>query len=190
MDLIDIIYLVCFFLGFGFAVISALLSHAFSGGADAHVDMGGVHGDVGGAEAADGGAVHFSPLSPVTLSMFVATFGGAGMIYKKLLDWPTAVHIPLAAVSGLVIAGLVFLLFYKIFSVTQASSETRAAEVVGLEAEVTVSIPPGGLGQIAYTMRDSRQTSPATAADGGGIPERTPVKVVNLSGNTYVVRKI
>ena len=46
---LEIAYLICFFLGLGFAVISALLSGVFAGG-DAHVDGSGapdVHLDHG-----------------------------------------------------------------------------------------------------------------------------------------------
>ena len=67
MDFLEGLYLICFFLGLGFAIISSLLSGVFSGdaekSADAEVDTGGV--DEG---------FHFSPLSPVTLAMFIASF--------------------------------------------------------------------------------------------------------------------
>src|SRR5688572_18288250 len=42
-DVLEFIYLVCFFLGLGFAVLSALLAGVFSGHAGPHVDAGGVH---------------------------------------------------------------------------------------------------------------------------------------------------
>src|SRR6185503_10514816 len=40
MELVDIVYLASFFLGLGFAVVSALMSGVFSGGAEAHVGAG------------------------------------------------------------------------------------------------------------------------------------------------------
>ncbi len=189
MEWIEVVYLVCFFLGLGFAIISGLLSGVFSGGADAHVDVGG--GDVDGAHAgAMDGTVHFSPMSPVVLSMFVATFGGAGIIFKKVLDLPLGAHIPLALVSALGVAGAVFYLFYKIFEASQSSSEARASEVIGKVAEVTVPIPHEGLGEIAYTIAGSRYTNPARTADGKELPTHTPVRVIRIVGNTYIVQKI
>lgn len=189
MDTIELVYLICFFVGFGFAVVSGLLSGVFSGGAEAHVDAGGA--DVGGADAAGptDGAVHFSPLSPVTLSTFIATFGGAGVIFKKVLGWPLPLHLPLSIAAAFGVATLVFLLFYKLFSITQASSTARAGEMVGLEAEVTVPIPNHGLGEISYTVAGLRQTSPARTADGKELPARITVKIVEQAGNTFVVRK-
>jgi len=196
MEIIEIVYLVCFFLGLGFAIISGLLSGVFSGGAEAHVDvggggdvdMGGGHGDAGHGAAMDG-TVHFSPMSPVVLAMFIATFGGSGIIFKKVLALPLAAHIPLALVSALGIAACVFYLFYKVFAITQSSSEAHASEVIGMEAEVTVPIPNGGLGEIAYTIAGSRYTNPARTGDGKELPAHAMVKIVKLVGNTYIVQK-
>jgi membrane protein implicated in regulation of membrane protease activity len=183
-DTIEFVYLVCFFLGLGFAVISGLLSGVFSGGAEAHVDAGGAHGGV-----ADG-SVHFSPLSPVTLATFIASFGGAGIIFKKVLGWPAAAHLPLAAVSAFAVAGVVFWLFYKMVSSTQASSTAREGEAIGLEAEITVPIPPDGVGQIAYTVAGLRQTGMAKTADGKELPAALTVKITKQIGDTYVVEKL
>jgi len=194
MEIVEIVYLVCFFLGLGFAIVSGLLSGVFSGGAEAHLDVGG--GGEGGGDAGAGGhggsldgTVHFSPMSPVVLSMFIATFGGAGIVFKRILSLPLAAHVPLALASALGVAGAVFLLFYRVFAATQSSSEARAADVIGLEAEVTVPIPHGGLGEIAYTIGGTRYTNPARTADGKELPAHAPVRIVRFVGNTYIVQK-
>ncbi len=188
MEAIEFVYYVCFFLGFGFAVLSGLLSGVFSGGAEAHVDAGGAHVDVSHAHGGEG-PVHFPILSPVTLSMFVATFGGSGIVYKKFFGLPIAAHIPLAGVTAVLVSLLVAYLFYKLFSITQSSSEGDAGEAVGMVAEVTVPIPHLGLGEIAYTLRDRRLTNPAKTVDGKELPAQTPVRIVKLVGNTYFVEK-
>ncbi len=186
---VELIYWVCFFLGFGFAVVSGLLAGVFSGGG--HAGIGHMDGGHGGHGAGHGdGPVQFSPLSPVVLAMFIASFGGTGLIFMKFLHWPFAAHLPVSAFSGLAIAGVVFAFFHKIFSVTQASSESIAGEMVGQEAEVTVPLPHQGLGEIAYTSRGSRYTNPARTEDGKELPAGTIVKIVKLSGTTYVVQKI
>jgi membrane protein implicated in regulation of membrane protease activity len=188
MEKIEFVYYVCFFLGFGFAVLSGLLSGVFSGGAEAHVDAGGTHVDVSHAHGGEG-PVHFPILSPVTLSMFVATFGGAGIVYKNFLNLPLAAHIPLAAITAVLVALLVAWIFYKLFSLTQSSSEGVAEEVIGMEAEVTVPIPHQGLGEIAYTLRDRRLTNSAKTLDGKELPAQTAVRIVKLVGSTYFVEK-
>src|SRR5262245_129095 len=84
-DVLEFIYLVCFFLGLGFAVLSALLSGVFSGHIGPHMDVGGAHVNMGGIHT-DGthvgptdGTVHYQPLSPVSIALFVTTFGGVGL---------------------------------------------------------------------------------------------------------------
>jgi membrane protein implicated in regulation of membrane protease activity len=186
MDGFDIAYWVCFLLGFGFALVSGVMAGVFSGAAEAHVDVGGHHVDMGhGAE----GHVHFPILSPVTLSMAIMAFGGAGLIFKKLLLWPVPMHLAGACVAAAVVALGVAWLLYKLFSVTQATSHGTMEEAVGLPAEVTVALPHEGLGEIAYTVRGARMTNPARTSDGKELPPGTVVKIVKLVGNTYFVEK-
>jgi membrane protein implicated in regulation of membrane protease activity len=199
-DVLEFIYLVCFFLGLGFALLSGLLAGVFTGHAGAHIDTG-AHMDGGGGVdggAVDGGAVdgahspghvHYSPLSPVTIAMFVSTFGGVGILLKNA-SFPLYVHIPAAAFSGIIVGGLVSYLFYRILVATQASSHARENEAIGTEAEVTIPIPHVGLGEVAYVLRGSRYTNPAKTVDGKELPAQTMVKIVNQVGNTFIVQKV
>jgi hypothetical protein len=190
MDVIEFVYLVCFFLGLGFAVLSGLLAGVFTGHAGAHIDAA-PHMDGGGAleGSHSAGNVGYSPLSPVTIAMFVSTFGGVGILMKKA-GFPLYVHIPVAAFSGIVVGGLVSYAFYRIMLATQASSHGRANEAIGTEAEVTIPIPHVGLGEIAYVLRGTRYTNPAKTADGKELPVNTVVKIVNQVGTTFVVQKV
>lgn len=190
-DVMEFLYLVCFFLGLGFAVLSALLSGLFSGHGGAHMD-GGVHGNVHGGHVhvdTGDGTVHYSPLSPVTIAMFISTFGGVGILMKRFVDPHVYVHIPVAAVSAFAVAGVVSYIFYKILATTQSTSQPKPEEAIGLEAEVTVPIPNHGLGEIAYTVRGTRFTNPAQSQDGKELPARLAVKIVRQVGNTYIVEK-
>ncbi|HEX7898455.1 MAG TPA: hypothetical protein VF950_11890 [Planctomycetota bacterium] len=186
MDGIEIAYWIVGLLGFGFAVVSGLMAGVFSGAAEAHVDVGGHHVDMGhGAE----GHVHFPILSPVTLSLAAVGFGGAGLILKKVFLWPPLMHIGGALICATLTALVVAYLLYKVFSVTQASSHGTAEEAVGLPAEVTVALPHQGLGEIAFTLRGTRMLNPAQSVDGKELPPGTQVKIVKLVGHHYVVEK-
>ncbi|MBV8879650.1 MAG: NfeD family protein [Planctomycetaceae bacterium] len=195
-DTLEFIYLVCFFLGLGFAVLCALLSGLFSGHVGGHVDTGGFHdggfhGDSHGLHtSATDGPVHYSPLSPVTIAMFVSTFGGTGILVKRFVDPRFYIHLPLAAVAGVVVAGIISYIFYKILSTTQSTSHSRPEEAIGLEAEVTVPIPNNGLGEIAYTVRGTRLTNPAQSTDGKELPARLTVKIIKQVGTTFIVQKV
>jgi membrane protein implicated in regulation of membrane protease activity len=190
-DWLEFIYLVCFFLGLGFAVLSALLAGVFGGHAGPHVDMGGAHVDLGSGHGHAGpmdGSVHFSPLSPVSLALFVTVFGGIGLLLKRS-GMATIIQLPVAAVSGMLVGGFVSYLFYKIMQMTQGSSQPRAGEEIGIEAEVTVPIPNDGLGEVAYVLRGTRFTNPARTVDGKELPAHVVVKIVKQAGNTYLVQK-
>ena len=190
-DVLEFIYLVCFFLGLGFAVLSALLSGLFTGHLDAHVDTGGLHADGGHLHTHPGeGSVHYSPLSPVTIAMFISTFGGTGILVKRFVDPRFFIHLPAAVVAGIAVGGFVSYLFYKILSTTQSTSQPREGEAIGLEAEVTVPIPNNGLGEIAYTVRGTRLTNSAQSSDGKELPARLTVKIIKQVGNTYIVEKL
>jgi membrane protein implicated in regulation of membrane protease activity len=187
-DVLEFIYLVCFFLGLGFAVLSALLSGLFGGHVSAHADAGGFHAD-GGLHADGHEGVHYSPLSPVTIAMFISTFGGTGILLKRFVDARTLFHLPLAGVAAVAVAGLVSYIFFRILSATQSTSQPRPEEAIGLEAEITVPIPNNGLGEIAYTVRGTRLTNPAQSTDGKELPARLTVRIVKQVGNTYIVEK-
>lgn len=184
METIDLIYLVCFFLGLGFAVLSALMSGVFSGGADAHVGAGhDIH-------VTAGDTVHFPLLSPVTLAMFVASFGGSGYIYNHAFDLSTPAHVTLAAVTACFMGLLAAVLLYKLFQITQGSSESNVADLIGVEGEVVTAIPPEGLGEIAYSSKQTRYNAPARTVDGKSLGPHTAVKIVRILGGTYVVEKV
>jgi membrane protein implicated in regulation of membrane protease activity len=193
-DVLEFIYLVCFFLGLGFAVLSALLAGVFGGHAGPHVDAGGVHVDLAASHTdgmhgpATDGTVHFSPLSPVSIALFITTFGGIGLLLKKF-GLPPFVQLSAGMVSGILVGGAVSYAFFRVMQVTQASSHARAGEEIGIEAEVTVPIPNEGLGEIAYVVRGTRFTNPARTVDGKELPAHVTVKIVKQAGNTYYVQK-
>ena len=188
---LEIVYCVAFFLGFGFAIVSALLSGVFHIGHD-----GAGHADLSGAHVAHhdgttpGENVTLSPVSPVTISMFITSFGATGLALAKIAHLPVAIHLPSATVSGFVVAIAVFAVFVKILRSTQASSAPEGGDAVGIEAEVITHIPAQGLGEIAYTQRESRLNATAKTVDGKELPQGAKVKIVQIAGNTFIVDKV
>jgi membrane-bound ClpP family serine protease len=202
MDPASVVYLILFLIGFGFAVISFLFStfgHLGTGhdaSVDGHeVDVGGNGVDVDGHDVdmhTDGGSadMHLSPVSPITIAMFITSFGGVGFILQQFPGSNLLINLPLALVSGLAIAGLAFYILYKIFSMTQASSNYSRESVLDLEAEVITSIPANGIGEIAYTAKGSRFSAPARSEEQDAIPRHTIVRMTKVVGNIFYVREI
>jgi len=155
------------------------------GGADADLDLG--HDAAAAYEAVDQGHVHFSPLSPIVVAMFLTSFGGSGMITSGPLKLDAWKSVPISIVAAFAVAALTFGLFYKLVQITQASSEATVAGLVGMAAEVIVAVPRDGLGKIAYVARGSRYTAPARSATGTTIAVHTPVTIRRIEGSTFYV---
>ena len=62
-------------------------------------------------------------------------------------------------------------LFYSQFLIrSQGSSEIRQADLIGLQAEVTVPIGETSMGQVTYLTKSGRMSSMARSIDGKAIP--------------------
>ena len=216
MDPVSAVYLILFLLGLGFAVVSFILSGlghfgiSHDAGVDGHdIDVGGHGVDVGGHDIDTGGhdigtgghgadihadgssaGIHLSPVSPITIAMFITSFGGVGFVLQQFPGGNLLFSLPLALVSGFVIAGTAFYVLYRIFSVTQASSNYTRESVLDLEAEVITSIPANGVGEIAYTAKGSRFNAPARSEDQKAIPKHAIVRMTKVAGNIFYVREI
>lgn len=180
---IGIFYISLLVLGFLYSVISLMAGWLSDVGG--HLDVGGQvdvpgHADVG----------HLGPISGTTVATFVTGFGGGGVIAHYWLQWPLLGSLALAIGSGVLVAGAAYAILDFIFRETQAGSEFAVGETVGRQAEVIVSIPEGGVGEVAYIMRGQREQSSARAIDGALIPKGSSVVIERVSGPTAYVRKV
>ncbi len=207
VDLTLVAYWICFSIGAGYATVTALLGGFFGvvhhvadfGGGGAAADMGGDYGaggdhagGVGHGDAYSGPAEAepvIAPLSPATISVFLTTFGGIGIITTTLFHMKLLLSLPVSLASGVLVAGFVLILFYHLFTKIQASSETKMTEVVGLTGEVTVPIPAGGLGEVAYICRGARLVGPARADGSNSFPRHAAVRIARRVGSTLYVER-
>ncbi len=193
---IAIFYFACLSFGFLFALIAVVLGEVLGhadvgGGHDVGVghdaDIGGHDIDAGGHDAGMDGASVFNSL---TICTFLGFFGLSGLIALWGLNFSAIGSLAFALPVGIIIAATQFILYLKIFVQAQGSSEATLFETLGCQAEVITGIPEGRVGEIAYVIKGTRYTAPATGADGMEIPKGTCVQVVNVRGSTYVVRPI
>ena len=193
MTMVEMVFVGCFFLGLAYAVISAIFGGIFGGaeggGEGGHFDID--HDIVGHVDtdgSSDTGTIHFSPLSPVIVAMFITAFGAMGMICLKVFKWSPYPSMAVAVLTGVVIATVTFFIFTAIFKATQGSSEAILADVIGKEAEVITTIPADGLGEVAYVSRGTRYTASARAAQKNEIKSHSVVIVEKIVGNTLHVK--
>jgi membrane protein implicated in regulation of membrane protease activity len=183
---IGIFYISLLVLGFLYALLAVVAGWISDVGGHFHLDFGG-HADVPGH--ADTG--HLGPISGTTVATFITGFGGGGVIAHYWLRWPLLGSLAVAIGSGIVVAAAAYAILDFIFKETQAGSEFAVGETVGREAEVIVTIPAGGVGEVAYIMRGQREQSSARAIDAAVIPKGSAVVIERVSGPTaYVRRKV
>lgn len=181
-----LIYLVCFAVGLLFTIISAVMGDIF-GHHDGDLGTGG-HAEAGFDHA---GMPGISPFSPTTIAAFVTAFGGFGLILSRIeATKPVWISAPLSAIGGFAIAAAMFFVFNKIFSKAQASSESRVATLVGVQATVITPIPQHGVGEIAYVQAGCRYTAPARTETGAGVSGGATVKIMRIVGTQFYVAPV
>lgn len=176
------VYLFLFFVGLFFALLSLVLS--LLGGGDFGHDH---HVDLSSGEPTAGHDLHFSPFSPQVISVFATSFGGAGYASLQILGYTPAMSLVIALPCGIFFAFLLFLFISKFLVKSQASSESRASELLGIQAEVTTGIPKGGTGEIAYMSMGARYTAPAVSLNGEEISARRIVRIARISAGLFHV---
>lgn len=202
-------YFACLVLGFGFVAISALLSgiggHGDSGhdvghdvGHEVGHDIGHGEGDFAAGEGHDlghghtdagpaEGAMHLPLFSPLVIASFLAAFGGSGMVYQKLLGDRLWLHAPLAGATSLALGFAIAFAIWKLTTTFNASNVARITDALGTLAEVSVTVPKQGMGEIAYISGNTRQTLSARSADGLEHKQGTSVKVLRVEQGVAVV---
>jgi hypothetical protein len=175
---IGIIYIGLLIVGVVYAVLTGVLGWVSDLGGDIHIDLSG-HLDAG----------HIHPISGTIVATFVTGFGAGGVVGDYVLHWSLVAGLALAAGSGLALAGAAFVVLDFLFHQTQAGSEFDAQGNVDREAEVITTIPPGGLGEIAYVVKGQRESASARASDGEGIARGRIVVIERVTGSVAHVRE-
>ncbi|HXW05928.1 MAG TPA: NfeD family protein [Vicinamibacterales bacterium] len=121
------------------------------------------------------------------ISVFITAFGGFGAIatHYGLSPLPAS---GVGFASGLAFGSAVYA-FARFLYGQQASSEVRAAELVGQTARVIVTIPADGVGQVRCRLGEELIDKIARAHDGQTIPEHASVRVEEVLGEVVVVRR-
>jgi membrane protein implicated in regulation of membrane protease activity len=155
-----------------------LILSLFFGGIFDHFD-GGLDGQM------DHGGPGF--FSTRVVSVFVTAFGAFGAIATSYGLSPLAAS-SIGFVSGLLLATPIFL-FARFLYGQQASSESRASDLVGQMGRVIVTIPAGGVGQVRCRVGEELIDKIARARQGDVIPENTSVRVEEVLGETVIVTR-
>jgi hypothetical protein len=202
-------YLICFAVGFCFSFFSFLFGGARSGRLHLphfHGDVGGAHlpsagvpaqgpvghGPIAGdARAADSAHAHSGGVSPfnfVTLTAFLAWFGGTGYLLTRYSGLWVGFGLLASVVSGLVAACAVFLFLSKVLISEDENMDAADYEMVGVLGRVSSSIREGGTGEMVYTQMGTRRVCGARCDHGGAIAKGTEVVVTRYEKGIAYVR--
>jgi hypothetical protein len=209
-------YLICFAVGFCFSFFSFVFGgartgrlhlphfHGHVGGA--HLSSAGMpaaHGTVvtghapatspaqtgatqSDAHAASGGGV--SPFNFVTLTAFLAWFGGTGYLLTRYSGLWVGFGLLASVTSGLIGAGIVFLFLSRVLISDEENMDAADYEMVGVLGRVCSSIRQGGTGEMVYAQMGTRRVCGARSDDGSAIAKGTEVVVTRYEKGIAYVR--
>ncbi len=185
-------YLVCFVVGLAFSLVSIIgggsrwhfhlprFPHAHAGGPLAHA------GHTAGGGSADHGG-HVSVFNFVTLTAFLAWFGGTGYLLTRYSSLWFLAGLGFSILSGLVGAAIIFQFLIRVLTSEDENLDPADFEMCGVLGRTSVSIRAGGTGEIIYSQEGTRRTCGARSEDASGIAKGTEVVVTRYEkGIAYV----
>jgi membrane protein implicated in regulation of membrane protease activity len=184
-------YLVCFIAGFFLSVLMFLAGGLHFHMPHFHIDLPGFHGDAGGhgggSGAGHGG--HVSPINPITLTAFLAWFGGTGYLLTRhsALWFVTALVIALFAGTGG--AAIIYLFLAKVLTSPDEALDPADFEMVGVLGKLSVPIRAGGTGELIYSQAGTRRVCGARSDDASTMAKGTEVVVTRYDRGIAYVRR-
>ncbi|HEV8491996.1 MAG TPA: hypothetical protein VGR76_06985 [Candidatus Angelobacter sp.] len=181
-------YLVCFVVGLFLSLVMFL-----AGGAHlphVHIHLPGMHGHFGvghGAAAGHGGQI--GPINPITLTAFLAWFGGTGYLLSRHSGLAYASALIVAILAGTGGAAIIYLFMAKVLSSPDEALDPADFEMVGVLGKLSVRIREGGTGEIIYSQAGTRRVCGARSEDGTAILKGTEVVVTRYENGIAYVRR-
>jgi hypothetical protein len=207
-------YLICFAVGFFFSFFSFVFGgarfgrlhlphfHGHAGGMHVPAPVGAGHAPVAGAPHApaaatthaagtqaetQGGRSGVSPFNFVTLTAFLAWFGGTGYLLTRYSTVWVGMGLLLSVFSGLLGGGIIFLFLSKVLMSDEENMNAADYEMVGVLGRISSPIREGGTGELLYSQVGTRRVCGARSEDGSAIAQGTEVVVTRYEkGIAYV----
>ena len=101
---------------------------------------------------------NISPFNFITLTAFLAWFGGAGYLLTRYSSIWFVSGLGLAVFTGLVGGGIVFLFLSRVLISQEEIMDPADYEMAGVLGRVSVTIRENGTGEIIYSQAGTRRT--------------------------------
>ena len=185
-------YLICFVVGLAFSLLSFL-----AGGLRWHLHLPHLphpahgpitHGPVPTGHPGGGPRAQISPFNFVSMAAFLAWFGGTGYLLTRYWTVWFAMGLGIALLSGAAGAGIIYLFLSKVLMSAEENLDPADYEMTGVLGRTSVSIRPGGTGEIIFSQAGTRRTCGARAEDGAAIEKGSEVIVTRYEKGIAYVR--
>lgn len=195
-NVFDLVYLVPFFIGLIYSVVS-IVGELFDIGDTPDIGDALDVDDLSGFDMPEseidlsiepiGINYPWLALKPATVSVFMVVFGGTGIILQNLLFLPFLLELPVAFILGVLMARV----FYRFIYIPLLKAQTQATSITegeGTKAFVQETIQPSGFGKISFTLKGNIYNAPACEYNvGQGIKKGRKVIIVQIKNNIYYV---
>jgi membrane protein implicated in regulation of membrane protease activity len=175
-------YLVCFLLGFGLSALALLVGCVHLHLPHLHIHHG-IHMPHAGARGPELPWFNFG-----TIAGFLAWFGGTGYLLDRYYGVWIVLSLIVATLSGLGGASIVFLFIAKVLMRREASLDPADYDMIGVLGHLSISIRPGGAGELIYSQEGTRRVAGARSENGAAIPKGAEVVVTRYEKGIAYVR--
>lgn len=181
------LFLICFLVGVGVSAVSLLASFLhLHHGLHFHGHHFGHHGGGFGRGLLRNGSEWFGSLfNLAAVTMFLAWFGGVGLLLEETTRLAVAFVVGIATGAGF--AGGAFII-RLMRALRRQERPLEPIQLVGTVGKLTIPIREGGTGEIVYTVDGTRRCSGARSEDAARpIPRGTEVVITRYDkGIAYV----
>ena len=186
-------YLVCFVVGLFLSILMFVAGglHIHFPHFHGHVPVVHVHaGHAGSAHAIKAGAHHsqISPFNLLTLTAFLAWFGGTGYLLARHSTMWFFAALGLSLLSGTGGAAIIHLFLTRVLSSPEEALDPADYEMVGVLGRLSWPIREGGTGELIYSQAGTRRVCGARSEDGLPILKGTEVVVTRYDRGIAYVR--
>jgi membrane protein implicated in regulation of membrane protease activity len=196
-------YLTCFAVGFLLSAISFLAGgirwqlhlphfpHAGGHLGAGHAGAGHAPTAANGNAAAGAHTGYHAPVSPfnfITLTAFLAWFGGTGYLITRFSSVWFTLGLMIALGAGLFGAALVFLFLTRVLISREENMDSADYEMVGVLGRISMPIRENGTGEIIYSQAGTRRTCGARSENGNALEKGAEIVVTRYDKGIAYVR--
>jgi len=178
-------YLICFLIGFGLSALALLAGTVHLHLPHLHFHHG-IHIPRGGSGSGGRGELPWFNFG--TISAFLAWFGGTGYLLEHFYHVWVVVIVFVATLSGFGAASLVFLFIAKVLMADDVPLDPADYDMIGVLGRTTITIRPGGTGELVFTQGGTRHVAGARSETGCAIPRGIEVIVTRYEKGIAYVR--